>query len=207
MNEKLSVVPVEQITRLIRVVREQKVIFDADLAQLYGVATKRLNEQVKRNTERFPEDFVFQLSKEEHAVLRSQSATSNSGRGGRRYLPYAFTEHGAIMAANVLNSQRAIEMSVFVVRAFVRLRRVLASHIELAKKLEELEQRVGEHDEAIRSLVAAIRQLMASPQSEERSAIGFGQGRIRHELPESAEMVTDCDHKHQAVHPEGENPI
>jgi len=106
MIEKLSVVPVEQITRLIRVVREQKVIFDADLAQLYGVATKRLNEQVKRNAERFPEDFVFQLSKEEYAALRSQSATSNSGRGGRRYLPYAFTEHGAIMAANVLNSQR-----------------------------------------------------------------------------------------------------
>jgi len=176
MNEKLSVVPVEQITRLIQVVRGQKVIFDADLAQLYGVATKRLNEQVKRNTERFPEDFVFQLTKEEYAALRSQSATSNSGRGGRRYLPYAFTEHGAIMAANVLNSQRAIEISIFVVRAFVRLRRVLASHIELAKKLEELEQRVGEHDEAIRSLVAAIRQLMASPQSEERSAIGFGAG-------------------------------
>jgi hypothetical protein len=108
MNEKLSVVPVEQITRLIRVVRGQKVIFDADLVQLYGVATKRLNEQVKRNAERFPEDFVFQLMKEEHAALRSQSATSNSGRGGRRYLPYAFTEHGAIMAANVLNSQRAI---------------------------------------------------------------------------------------------------
>ena len=129
MNEKLSVVPVEQITRLIRVVREQKVIFDADLAQLYGVATKRLNEQVKRNAERFPEDFVFKLSKEEYTALRSQSATSNSGRGGRRYLPYAFTE-----------------------------------------------QRVDEHDESIRSLVAAIRQLMALPQPEERSAIGFGAG-------------------------------
>ena len=176
MNEKVSLVPVEQITRLIQVVRGQKVIFDADLAQLYGVATKRLNEQVKRNTERFPEDFMFQLTKEEYATLRSQSATSNSGRGGTRYLPYAFTEHGAIMAANVLNSQRAIEISVFVVRAFVHLRRVLASHIELANKLQELEQQVSEHDEAIRSLVAAIRQLMASPQPEERSVIGFGEG-------------------------------
>jgi len=176
MNEKVSLAPVEQITRLIQVVRGQKVIFDADLAQLYGVATKRLNEQVKRNTERFPEDFMFQLTKEEYATLRSQSATSNSGRGGTRYLPYAFTEHGAIMAANVLTSQRALEIGGFGVRAFVHLRRVLASHIELANKLQELEQQVGEHDEAIRSLVATIRQLMASPQPEERSVIGFGEG-------------------------------
>src|SRR6266404_5281020 len=112
----------------ILVLRHQKVILDTDLAELYGVPVKRLNEQIKRNQERFPSDFMFQLNPEEQASLRSQSATSNQGRGGRRYAPYAFTEHGAIMAATVLNSERAVEMSVFVVRAFVRLREMLAAN-------------------------------------------------------------------------------
>ncbi len=131
------------------------------MAELYGVETRRLNEQVKRNRERFPDDFVFQLSQDEFAALRSQSAISNAGRGGRRTPPYAFTEHGAIMAASVLNSQRAIEMSVFVVRAFVRLRSILSTQVEMLRKLEELENKVGEHDDALRSIIQTIRQLMA----------------------------------------------
>src|SRR3954447_12397387 len=115
--------------------RGQKVILDTDLAALYGVSVKRLNQQVRRNVDRFPDDFFFQLSEDEHMNLRLQIATSSSSYGGRRYAPLAFTEHGAIMAATVLNSQRAVEMSVFVVRAFVKLREVLSTHRELAFKL------------------------------------------------------------------------
>jgi len=167
---KPDLVPVEDVEQRILELRGTKVILDSDLAELYGVETKRLNEQVKRNSERFPSDFVFQLTQEEFENLRSQSATSSRAHGGRRTPPYAFTEHGAIMAANVLNSQCAIEMSVFVVRAFVRLRGMLATHKELARKLDELEHKVGEHDEAIRALVTAIRELM-SPSSKERRAL------------------------------------
>lgn len=170
---KPDLVPAEYVERRILELRGTKVILDSDLAGLYGVETKRLNEQVKRNSERFPSDFVFQLTQEEFENLRSQSATSSRAHGGRRTPPYVFTEHGAIMVANVLNSQRAIEMSVFVVRAFVRLRGILATHKELASKLDELERKVGEHDEAIRALVTAIRELM-SPSSKARRAIGFG---------------------------------
>ena len=141
----------------ILVVRQQKVILDTDLAELYGVPVKRLNEQVKRNRERFPSDFMFRLTDEEQESLRSQNATSKSGRGGRRYAPYAFTEHGAIMAATVLNSEQAVEMSVFVVRAFVRLREMLASNEKLAAKIDELEQRLDTHDASIQDLIEAIR--------------------------------------------------
>ena len=122
--------------------RGRKVLLDSDLAELYRVTVKRLNEQVKRNAERFPEDFMFRLTPEETKLLRSQIATSNGGRGGRRYLPFVFTEHGAIMAASVLNSQRAVEMSIFVVRAFVRLNEILASNRELAAKVMELDRRL-----------------------------------------------------------------
>lgn len=134
----METIPTEAIVQAIRVIRGQKVLLDADLAALYGVETKRFNEQVKRNQQRFPEDFMFQLTDEEFDDLRSQNATSNRGRGGRRYLPYAFTEHGAIMAATILNSPWATEVSVYVVRAFVKLRELLASHRALAKRLEEL---------------------------------------------------------------------
>jgi len=158
-NEDLA--PVERVERRILTIRGQKVILDSDPAELYGVETRRLNEQVKRNSDRFPEDSVFQLTSEEHEHLRSQSAISSAEHGGRRTPPYAFTEHGAIMAANVLRSDRAIEMSVFVVRAFVGLRGALASQAEMLCKLEELEERVGAHDEAIQAIVAAMRQLMA----------------------------------------------
>lgn len=147
-------------------------MLDSDLAELYGVPTKRFNEQVKRNLARFPDDFMFQLTEEEHAALRSQFATSNIGRGGRRYAPYVFTEHGAMMAATILNSPRAVEMSVFVVRAFVQLREMLATHKELAARLEALEMKVGGHDETIADIIHAIRQLMAAPEPARRP-IGF----------------------------------
>jgi len=147
-------------------------MLDADLAELYGVPTKRFNEQVKRNIDRFPADFMFQLTDEEHEALRSQFATSNVGRGGRRYAPFAFTEHGAIMAATILNSPKAIEMSVFIVRAFVQLREILTTNKELAAKFVELEHKISSHDQAIAGLIDAIRQLMAPP-DQKRRGIGF----------------------------------
>ncbi len=172
MTKGDSVIPVERIEKSILLIRGQKVMLDSDLAKLYGVSTKRLNEQVKRNRDRFPRDFMFQLNQAESEVLRSQIATSKTGRGGRRFLPFAFTEHGAIMLAAVLNTPRAIEVSVFVVRAFVRLREILATHRSLANKLAELESKIATHDEAIRSLMSAIRQLMAAPEKQPKK-IGF----------------------------------
>jgi len=168
----------------ILVIRDQRVMLDADLAELYGVPTKRFNEQVKRNLDRFPVDFMFQLTTEEFRSLRSQIATSKNdemwpqiattspGRGGRRHAPYAFTEHGAIMAATILNSPKAVEMSVFVVRAFIELREWLSTHRELAAKLEQLEHKVSSHDQALAGVIDAIRQLMAPPQPKKRP-IGF----------------------------------
>lgn len=154
----------------ILVIREQRVLLDSDLAQLYEVETKRFNEQIKRNLSRFPADFMFTLTKEEFNPLRSHFVTSN--RGGRRYLPMAFTEHGAIMAASVLNSPRAVEMSVYVVRAFVQLRAVLIDHKALAEKLAKLESRVAGHDSTLAEVINALRALMAQPQTAKRP-IGF----------------------------------
>jgi len=156
----------------ILILRHQKVILDADLAELYAVPVKRLNQQVKRNKERFPDDFVFQLTPREDKILRLQIATSSAAHGGRRYRPYAFTEHGAIMAATVLNSKRAIRMSVFVVRAFVRLREMMASNRAIALKIAELERRLETHDDAIQDLLQAIKQLMF-PKNARRRLIGF----------------------------------
>jgi hypothetical protein len=178
-----SLVVVEQIEPHILLLRGQRVILDAHLAELYGTTTKRLNEQVRRNQGRFPSDFMFQLAVDEVEAmrsqivttnLRSQNATSSSARhGGRRYLPYAFTEHGALMAASILNTPRAMEVSVYVIRAFVRLRELLSTHKELAGKLGELERKVSSHDVAIQSLVTAIRQLMAPPPTSPQRKIGF----------------------------------
>jgi len=154
------------------VFRGQKVVWDADLALLYGSTTKALNRAIKRNRDRFPHDFMFQLSEDEFTSLRFHFGTSKS-RGGRRYAPYAFTEHGAIMAASVLNSPQAIDASIFVVRAFVKLRKLVANHSELARKLAELERRVAGHDARIHELVLAIRQLMAAPPGPERGRFGF----------------------------------
>jgi len=152
--------------------RHHRVILDVDIAELYGVPVKRLNEQVKRNQQRFPSDFMFQLNEKEHADLRSQFATSNKTRGGRRYTPYAFTEHGAIMAATVLNSERAVQMSVFVVRAFVRLREMLATNRRLAGKIDELENRLDTNDSVLQELIDAIKELM-TPEEPSRVRIGF----------------------------------
>jgi len=173
-----SVVPVARITQAIRVLRAQRVLLDAELAALYGVTTKALNQAVKRNAARFPTDFMFRLNPEEDAALRSQFVTSKSpdSRGGRRYLPYVFTGHGAIQAANVLNSPRADEMSIYVVRAFVQLRELLASNAEFARRLDELEARIEKkltgHDQAIAAMLSAIRQLM-NPLAARRRGIGF----------------------------------
>lgn len=160
----------QDLAARIQVIRGQRVLLDADLAQLYEVETKRFNEQIRRNPTRFPPDFMFSLTAQEFAALRSQNATSK--RGGRRYLPMVFTEHGAIMAASVLNSARAVEMSVFVVRAFVQLRDVLARDSALADNLTALEQRVTQHDHSLADLIDAIRALMAQPKSGGRP-IGF----------------------------------
>jgi len=171
MSDDLAVVPYEAIERRIFMIRGQKVMLDADLAALYGVTTKRLNEQVKRNQMRFPADFMFALTLQEVAILRSQFATSTWG--GARHRPFAFTEHGAIMAASVLNSPRAIEASVHVVRAFVRMRQAIETHREWSKKLAELETKVGTHDEEIQLIFEALKQLMAEP-ARKKKAIGFG---------------------------------
>jgi len=168
-----TIIPVERIENKILIIRDQKVMLDADLAELYGVTTKRLNEQVRRNLNRFPADFMFQLTAEEAGVLRSQFATSNTGRGGRRYLPFAFTEHGAIMAASVLNTPRAIEVSVFVVRAFVKLREMLAAHKDILRKLEEMEKK---YDSQFQVVFDAIRQLRAPPDRKSPRRIGFKSG-------------------------------
>lgn len=168
-----AMIPIERIERAILLIRGHKVILDTDLAALYGVTPKRLNEQVKRNRERFPPDFMFQVTTEENDSLRSQFATLKAGRGQhRKYLPYVFTEHGAIMAASVLNSPKAVEMSILVVRAFVRLRSILATHRHLAAKLDELERKLSTHDQQIVALFDTIRKLMAPPSSSAKK-IGF----------------------------------
>ncbi len=166
-------VPVEEISRTILVLRHQRVILDADLAALYGVTTKRLNEQVKRNAARFPDDFMFRLTRTETETLnRSQIATGSQKHRDPRFPPYGFTEHSAIMAATILNSPRAVEMSLYVVRAFVRLRELLASNTALARKLDELERKYQHHDEAIAAILSAIREL-TNPPALKRRGIGF----------------------------------
>jgi hypothetical protein len=165
--------PIEHIGRSLLVVRGQRVILDRELALIYGTTTKRLNEQVKRNHDRFPTDFMFQLTTEEARRSRSQFATLNDARGQNiKYRPYAFTEHGAIQAANVLNSPRAIAMGVYVVRAFIQFRELLTSNSALAQKLNELEQKLDNHDDAIAAILAAIRELMQPPAQDSRG-IGF----------------------------------
>lgn len=163
-------IPIESQIHLIR---GQKVMLASDLAGVYGVETRTLNQAVKRNAERFPPDFMFQLTAEEADNLKSQSVTSSWG-GARRAHPYAFTEHGAIMLASVLNSKRATEMSVYVVRAFVRLREVITGNKELAAKIAALESKVGNQDRDIQTIFSAIRQLMAPPTPAGRRIKGFG---------------------------------
>lgn len=168
-------VSIDVIENLIFLIRGQRVILDADLAHIYGVPTKRLNEQVRRNAERFPPDFLIQLTPletKEVQGLRSQFATLKRGRH-IKYLPHAFTEHGAIMAANVLNSPEAIRMSVFVVRAFVKMRETLISRSELERRLIQIENILMAHDESIRELYEQIRPLLLPPPEGLRKKIGF----------------------------------
>jgi hypothetical protein len=170
---------IQTVENAIHLVRGLRVMLDSDLARIYGVPAKRLNEQLRRNRARFPSDFAFQLTREEFTNLRSQFATSSlrrqsatSKHGGRRYRPWVFTEHGAIMLASILNSDIAIEASVRVVRAFVRLREIVSANAELAAKFAQLERRLDSHDETIAQLFAAIRQLLAPPPQKKRE-IGF----------------------------------
>jgi hypothetical protein len=168
-----SVIPDETIEQSILLIRGQKVMLDRDLAVLYGVETKNLNKAVRRNIARFPGDFMFQLTTTEAENLRFHFGTSKRGHGGRRYLPYAFTEQGVAMLSSVLHSKPAIQVNVAIMRAFVRLRETLSLHKELARKLSELEQKIEGHDIAIRSLFEAIRQLMAPPEPGSKTEIGF----------------------------------
>ncbi len=179
LRDLASITPIEQIEHRIVMIRGHRVILGADLARMYGATVKQLNQAVKRNSERFPDDFVFQLSQEESKqLLRSQFVTLNSrtaaGRGTHsKYLPYAFTEHGALMAANLLKSEQAAKISVYVVRAFVKLRELLSTHRELAVKLSELEGKLQNHDEQIIALINAIRSLMAEPSPKSKPPIGY----------------------------------
>jgi len=171
-SENRIAISSQQIEGCIFLIRGQKVILDSDLADLYGVETKALKRAVRRNRARFPEDFMFQLNNQEFIRLRCQNGTSKTGRGGSRYLPYAFTEQGVAMLSGVLTSPRAIKVNIEIMRAFIRLRQLLGTHKELARKLAELEQHLRHHDEQIQAIFDAIRQLMAAPEKQAKK-IGF----------------------------------
>jgi len=174
-----SLIPIERIEKAILLIRSQKVILDRDLAELYDVPTKVLNQAVKRNLKRFPDDFMFQLSPEEFENWKSQIVTSNSAiRMGIRKRPFAFTEHGVAMLSGVLNSDRAIEVNIAIMRAFVKLREILATHKDLARKLEELERKLGQHDTHFQAVFEAIRQLMAPPPPQPKRRIGFARDNL-----------------------------
>ena len=173
MSNPSKIVPARTITPLIRLIRDVRVILDSDLALLYGVETRALVQAVKRNADRFPEDFLFQLTAAEAAALRSQIVISKTGRGGRRYLPYAFTEHGALMAANILNSPRAVAMSVYVIRAFVKMREDLAANAAILKRLAEIDKTLLLHDGALRDIYQKLRPLLEPPPSPPKPEIGF----------------------------------
>jgi hypothetical protein len=164
-----SLIPVGRIEQRILLIRGQKVLLSQHLAALYGVSVKVLNQAVQRNRDRFPEDFMFQLDREESASLRSQFVTSKVGRGGRRYRPYAFTEQGVAMLSSVLRSERAVRVNIEIMRTFVRLRQWLVTHADLARKLEALEQK---YDAQFKVVFDAIRRLMAPPRKTKRE-IGF----------------------------------
>jgi phage regulator Rha-like protein len=182
-KQSLSLIPHERIENRIFLIRGKKVMFDDDLAELYGVETKILNKAVKRNRERFPdEDFVFQLNKKEFEnfeSLRFQIGTSNrEGRGGRRYLPFVFTEQGVAMLSSVLTSKRAIRVNILIIKTFTRLRELIASNKELREKIEEMERRVekrlGVHDAQLKAIFEAIQQLLTPPEEPKKNRMGFG---------------------------------
>lgn len=175
-TESLELIPAPAIEKRIFVIRDRQVMLDEELADLYGVETRRLVEQVKRNAERVPDDFMFQLSSEETAALRSQIAISNIGRGGRRYAPYVFTEQGVAMLSSVLKSKRAIGVNIAIMRAFVELRRIAGSYKALQERLEDLERemtgRLDQHDEQLEQIFKALHQLI-SPPSPPKRPVGF----------------------------------
>lgn len=171
--------PVPLIETRIFLIRGQKVLLDSDLALLYGVETRALNQAVRRNLERFPGDFMFQLTREEEEGLRSQIVTSNEGRGGRRYLPYAFTEQGIAMLSSVLKSKRSIEVNIAIMRTFVRLRQLLATHEEIARRLEDLEWRQSEQGQQIQAVFETIQHLIEAPPDEGKKRFGFPNAGIR----------------------------
>jgi hypothetical protein len=185
MSNQTEIIPTHDITQVLYPMRGQRVILDADLAQLYGTTTKRLNEQYRRNLDRFPRDFAFQLTLEEWTALRSQIATlkttpdlrsqiaTSSPHGGRRYFPIAFTEHGALMAANILNSPRAVAMSVYVIRAFVKMREHLAANAAILKRVAEIDKTLLLHDAALRDVYQKLRPLLEPPPVPPKPQIGF----------------------------------
>jgi len=168
---KKEIIPVQQVAQAIRFVRGERILLDFDPAQLYGVTTGNLNKAVRRNRERFPTDFMFQLTAEETKSLIFQFGISK-GRGGRRHFSHVFTEQGVAMLSSVLNSQRAVKVNIAIMRAFVKLRQILTTSRDLARKFSELERRVGKHDAEIAAIIEAIRQLMAPPEKPRRE-IGF----------------------------------
>jgi hypothetical protein len=184
MKSKTEIVPAGSIAHLIRLVRDQRVILDSDLAALYAVPTKRLNEQFRRNIDRFPEDFAFQLTQQEWAGLRPQLETLNTEESIRsqfataskrnvRYLPYVFSEHGALMAATVLNSSRAVAMSLYIIRAFVKMREETAANAAILKRLAEIDKTLLIHDTALREIVQKLRPLLEPPPAPPKPEIGF----------------------------------
>ncbi len=172
MNE-INVISSDWIQKRIYLIRNQKVMLDSDLAELYGIETKNLNRAVSRNIDRFPDDFMFRITDEEWNSLRFHFGTSKITRGGRRYLPYVFTEQGVAMLSSVLASKRAIQVNIQIMRVFVKVREILSTHKELSQKLKEIERKVGSHDEQITAIFEAINQLIAQPEKPKRR-IGFG---------------------------------
>ncbi len=172
-SEETALVTFDIIERKIHIVREQKVMLDSDLAALYGVETRVLNQAVKRNLQRFPEDFMFQITKEEFENLKSQFVTSSLGNyGGRRKLPYVFTEQGVAMLSSVLNSERAVQVNIGIMRAFVNMRKMFLTNEEVSRKFAEMENKLGKHDENFKKVFAAIRFMMNPPNKSDKE-IGF----------------------------------
>ncbi len=175
MNNNKPTVPDEVVMNKIYLIRDQKVMIDADLAELYGIETKRLKEQVRRNRERFPDDFMFQLTTAEHQRLRSQFASLNKSRGQHaKYLPFAFTEHGVLMLSNVVNSKRAIAVNIQIIRIFIKMREMLLTHQDLLIKMNKLESKISNHDENIRQIFAYLKQLIRE-EAVPRKTVGFRQ--------------------------------
>ncbi len=169
-----ALIPVEVIENKIFLIRGKKVMLDSSLAQLYGVPTKSLNLAVRRNFARFPKDFMFRLTRKEAGCLRFQIETSKRGRGGRRYLPYVFSQEGVVMLSSVLNSQRAIAVNIQIMRVFVRLREFMATHKDLAQKIEELEVKFRKHDENFVVVFEAIKRLLEPPPEPKKKKLPFG---------------------------------